>query len=155
MYPLATHYKFFIVLILLYAIQVVILENIRGRFGIYPELNRNLRLTRPMLYRFQCTTVELYIPILLSHRDSNPNLQNQNLSCYHYTMRQFSCFVKILIEPLELSLLREELCKKVFEHLYKIAINTPQNSFTGGVSPPSSYLFESPKNHHNCAPSRT
>ena len=67
------------------------LENIRGRFGIHPELKRNLRLTRPMLYRFQCTTVELYIPILLSHRDSNPNLQNQNLSCYHYTMRQFNC----------------------------------------------------------------
>ena len=28
------------------------------------------------------------IPFLLSHLDSNQDKQNQNLLCYHYTMRQ-------------------------------------------------------------------
>ena len=28
--------------------------------------------------------------LLLSHKDSNLNKQNQNLLCYHYTMRQSS-----------------------------------------------------------------
>ena len=108
-----------------------ILENIRGRFGIHPELKRNLRLTRPMLYRFQCTTVELYIPILLSHRDSNPNLQNQNLSCYHYTMRQFDCGERGIRTPL-LQDQYDNLCSDViYSHaplspqILKIALKIP------------------------------
>ena len=56
--------------------------------------------------------------------------------------------MKILTEILESSFIREELYKKFSNTFLKAAINTPQNSFTGGVSPPSSYLFESPKNHN-------
>ena len=30
------------------------------------------------------------MPLKLSHKDSNLNKQDQNLLCYHYTMRQYS-----------------------------------------------------------------
>lgn len=33
---------------------------------------------------------ELSLLSLLSHKDSNLNKQDQNLLCYHYTMRQYS-----------------------------------------------------------------
>ena len=29
------------------------------------------------------------MPLKLSHKDSNLNKQDQNLLCYHYTMRQY------------------------------------------------------------------
>lgn len=32
---------------------------------------------------------ELSLLSLLSHKDSNLNKQDQNLLCYHYTMRQY------------------------------------------------------------------
>ena len=31
-----------------------------------------------------------YTPPKLPHKDSNLNKQDQNLLCYHYTMRQYS-----------------------------------------------------------------
>ena len=33
------------------------------------------------------------MPLKLSHKDSNLNKQDQNLLCYHYTMRQ--CLVNL------------------------------------------------------------
>ena len=53
---------------------------------------------------------------------------------------------------LNLHYLEKNFTKKFSNTFLKVAINTPRNSFTGEVSPPSSYLFESTKNHHCALP---